>query len=141
MGHQAGIPTLNQGQPAGLLTGEGDLGWGTGKADRKPLRKQEYGSHQWPPLKKWQGNVPWYLEMLCGGGGLRNLRCQRCVWGFVHERTVNEQAGTTTGLRRNKKRPLTPCENDYALKLFPKVGNATKFSGKSAKKSFLLGGR
>lgn len=43
MGHQAGISILNQAKPAGLLTGE-DLGWGTGKADRKPLRKQDYGS-------------------------------------------------------------------------------------------------
>lgn len=46
MGHQAGISTLNQVRPAGLQTGEGDLGYGMGKADRKTLRKQEYGSHQ-----------------------------------------------------------------------------------------------
>lgn len=42
MGHQAGISILNQAKPAGLPTGERGFGWGTGKADRKPLRKQDY---------------------------------------------------------------------------------------------------
>lgn len=61
MDHQAGIPTLNQGKPAGLLTGEGDLGWGTGKGDRKPLRIQEYGSHKWSFLKmsRERGGALW----------------------------------------------------------------------------------
>lgn len=53
--------------------------------------------------KKGQGNVPWYLDMLCGGGGPRNLRCQRDVWRLVHQRTVNEQAVTTQGWGRTKK--------------------------------------
>lgn len=42
MGHQAGISILNQAKPAGLPIGERGFGWGTGKADRKPLRKQDY---------------------------------------------------------------------------------------------------
>lgn len=41
MGHQAGSPPSTK----------WDLGWAMGKADRKPLRKQECGWHQWQPLK------------------------------------------------------------------------------------------
>lgn len=127
MGHQAGIPTLNQGkQPAGLLAGEGDLGWGTGKADRKPLRKQEYGSRKWPSLQMSR-DVAGYL-----GGAL---------WRWPQEPLVSKGcfracprghhswAGwSPVGLRNQERQPI-PCENGYAFKSFPKVGTATKFSG------------
>lgn len=131
MGHQAGISTLNQGKPAGLLTGPEDLGWGMGKADRRPLRKQECGSCQWRISENVKGSWPGTWKS-CGYGGPRSLRCKREGSGLVQETTTTKQAGATVGVvRSNKKRHMTPCENHYAFELFFEVGNATKFSGKT----------
>lgn len=131
MGHQAGISTLNQGKPAGLLTGPEDLGWGMGKADRRPLRKQECGSCQWRISENVKGSWPGTWKS-CGYGGPRSLRRKREGSGLVQETTTTKQAGATVGVvRSNKKRQMTPCENHYAFELFFKVGNATKFSGKT----------
>lgn len=127
MGHQAGISILNQAKPAGLLTGEGDLGWGMGKADRKPLRKQDSG-HDSDHLGNRQGDGAWYLGRW-GRGSPRSLKYHGDGFRLVQETTMTEQAGPTMGvMRRNKKRQMIPYKNDYAFELVPKVGKATKLS-------------
>ena len=52
--------------------------------------------------------------------------------GLVQEMAMIEQAGTTVEVvRSKKKRKRIPCENHFAFKLFCKVGNTAKFSGKT----------
>lgn len=70
----------------------------------------------------------------CGHGGPRRQRCKRDGLGFGQETTMNELAGTTIEVVRRKKRQLIPLKSDSTFKLFPKVRNATKFSGKTVRR-------
>lgn len=105
-----------------------------GKADRKPLRKQDYGLHQWPSLRS-QGNMAWYLRG-CGCGSPRSLKCQRNSFEPVQEMTINKQAETAVGVGKNKKGPMIPREMIMHLTYFPRWGKPPSFQGKQSEETF-----
>lgn len=139
MGHQAGIPTLNQGSQLDSWLGRETL---AGEPEKLTENHSENKNMAHTSGHLWKnGNVPWYLEMLCGGGGPRNLGCQRGVWRLVRERTVNEQAGTITGgtgRGGTRKGHWLLVKMIMLSSYFPRWGMPPSFLGKVGRNLFYL---